>query len=163
MVHYIAGTLGRPTIPLYAHLRVQVSCHIAFCMMTPSNGNIFRITGLLCWEFTGHWWISHTKASDAELWRFRWSAPWINGWVNNCEAGNLRCHHAHYDIIVMGQRITVDLEVSVFKGLTWLRTVSHNECKLVQVMAWCHQATRGDLVEVMAWCHQATTVDLNQC
>ena len=22
-------------------------------------------------------------------------------WVNNCEAGDLRCHHAHYDIIVM--------------------------------------------------------------
>ena len=26
---------------------------------------------------------------------------WINGWVNNHEAGDLRCHHAHYDIIVM--------------------------------------------------------------
>ena len=26
---------------------------------------------------------------------------WINGWVNNREAGDLRCHHAHYDVIVM--------------------------------------------------------------
>ena len=26
---------------------------------------------------------------------------WINGWVNNREAGNLRCHCAHYDVIVM--------------------------------------------------------------
>ena len=26
-------------------------------MMTSSNGNIFRITGRLCGEFTGHWWI----------------------------------------------------------------------------------------------------------
>ena len=26
---------------------------------------------------------------------------WINGWVNNCEAGELRCHCAHYDVIVM--------------------------------------------------------------
>ena len=26
---------------------------------------------------------------------------WINGWVNNCEAGDLRGHHAHYDAIVM--------------------------------------------------------------
>ena len=25
----------------------------------------------------------------------------INGWVNNDEAGDLRCHHAHYDITVM--------------------------------------------------------------
>ena len=25
----------------------------------------------------------------------------INGWVNNCEAGDLRCHRVHYDGIVM--------------------------------------------------------------
>ena len=28
-------------------------------------------------------------------------APWINGWVNNREAGDLRRHRAHYDVIVM--------------------------------------------------------------
>ena len=26
---------------------------------------------------------------------------WINGWVNNREAGDLRRHRAHYDVIVM--------------------------------------------------------------
>ena len=26
---------------------------------------------------------------------------WINGWVNNREAGDLRRYRAHYDIIVM--------------------------------------------------------------
>ena len=26
---------------------------------------------------------------------------WINGWVNNGEAGDLRCHHVHYDVTVM--------------------------------------------------------------
>ena len=26
-------------------------------------------------EFAGHWWIPLTKASDAELWSFLWSAP----------------------------------------------------------------------------------------
>ena len=26
---------------------------------------------------------------------------WINGWVDNREAGDLRCHHAHYDVIVI--------------------------------------------------------------
>ena len=36
-------------------------------MMTSSNGNIFRVTGPLCGEFTGHRWILLTKASDAEL------------------------------------------------------------------------------------------------
>ena len=43
-------------------------------MMTSSNGNIFRVTGHLCGEFTGHLWIPRTKASDAELWCFLWSA-----------------------------------------------------------------------------------------
>ena len=36
-------------------------------MMTSSNGNIFRVTGHLCGEFTGHRWIPLTKASDAEF------------------------------------------------------------------------------------------------
>ena len=44
-------------------------------MMTSSNWNIFRVTGPLCGEFTGHRWIPRTKASDAELWCFLWSAP----------------------------------------------------------------------------------------
>ena len=44
-------------------------------MMTSSNGNIFRVTGHLFGEFTGLRWISHTKASDAELLCFLWSAP----------------------------------------------------------------------------------------
>ena len=26
---------------------------------------------------------------------------WINGWLNNREAGDLRCYRAHYDVIVM--------------------------------------------------------------
>ena len=34
-------------------------------MMTSSNGNIFRITGHFCGEFTGHRWIPRIKASDA--------------------------------------------------------------------------------------------------
>ena len=45
------------------------------CMMTSSNGNIFRVTDHLCGEFTGPRWIPRTKASDAELWCFLWSAP----------------------------------------------------------------------------------------
>ena len=36
-------------------------------MMTSSNGNIFRVTGPLCGQFTGHRWIPLTKASDAEF------------------------------------------------------------------------------------------------
>ena len=52
-------------------------CWLNVCvqdMMTSSNGNIFRVTGLLCGEFTGHLWFPLKKASDAELWCFLWSA-----------------------------------------------------------------------------------------
>ena len=61
--------------------------------MMSSNGNIFRVAGHLCGEFTGHRWIPRTKASDAEL--------WIYGWANNREAGDLRRYRAHYDVTVM--------------------------------------------------------------
>ena len=72
-------------------------------MMTSSNGTIFRVTGPLCGKFTCHRWIPLTKASDVELWCFLWSAPWINGWVNNRVVGYLRRHRAHCDVIVMQQ------------------------------------------------------------
>ena len=69
--------------------------------MTSSNGNIFRATGHLCGEFTGPRWISHAKASDAELWCFLSICVWINGWVNNRKAGDLRRYRVHCDVIVM--------------------------------------------------------------
>ena len=43
-------------------------------MMTSSNGSIFRVAGPLCGEFPDHRWIPLTKASDAELWCFLWTA-----------------------------------------------------------------------------------------
>ena len=67
-----------PSVYMHAHLqRVPKPRHGAFyalTMMTSSNGNIFRATGHLCGEFTGPRWIPRTKASDAELWCFLWSA-----------------------------------------------------------------------------------------
>ena len=43
-------------------------------MMMSSNGNIFHVTDPLLGEITGHRWIPLTKASEAELWYFLWSA-----------------------------------------------------------------------------------------
>ena len=71
--------------------------------MTSSNGNIFRVTGPLWGESTSHPWIPLIKASDAELWCFLICA-WTNGWANNRDAGDLRHHGAHYDVIVMLQQ-----------------------------------------------------------
>ena len=52
-----------------------ILCVIVYIIMTSSNRNFFCVTGPLCGEFVGHRWIPLTKASDAELWCFLWSAP----------------------------------------------------------------------------------------
>ena len=59
-------------------------------MMPLSNGNIFRVTGPLCGEFTGPRWIPPIFVY-----------AWINGWVNNGKADALRRHRSHCDITVM--------------------------------------------------------------
>ena len=41
----------------------ETNIDFIYAMMTSSNGNIFRVTGPLCGEFTGHPWITRTKAS----------------------------------------------------------------------------------------------------
>ena len=56
------------------------------------------------WPFVRgiHWFLVNSPYKGQ--WRgalmFTLICSWINGWVNNREAGDLRCHHAHYDIIV---------------------------------------------------------------
>ena len=69
--------------------------HISVSIMALSNGNIFRVTGPLCGEPTGHRRNPRTHASDAEFWCFLW--------VNNREAGGLRHHCSHYDVTVMSK------------------------------------------------------------
>ena len=75
---------GVPAVWLI-HTR-QTNCCSWHHMMTSSNGNIFRVTGHLCGEITGHRWIPPTKASDAELWCFlclrlnKWLSKQSWGW-----------------------------------------------------------------------------------
>ena len=91
-------------------------------MRTSSNGNIFRVTGPLCREFTGHRWIPLTKASDAELWCFLWSAQLSNIWINNREDDYLRRNRAHYDVIVKCNHTSVNLkDVLSTEVLLWFR------------------------------------------
>ena len=44
---------------------------------------------------------SHHKGQWRGALIFSLICAWINGWVNNGEAGDLRPHRAHYDVIVM--------------------------------------------------------------
>ena len=71
-------------------------------MMTSSNGNNFRVTGHL-WRGIHR---SPVNSPHKDQWRgalmFSLICVWINGWVNNREAGDLRRYRAHYDVTVMG-------------------------------------------------------------
>ena len=75
-------------------------CDNIFIMMTSSNGNIFRITGLC----VGNLPVPVNSPHKGQ-WRgalmFSLICVWINGWVNNREAGDLRRHRGHYDVSVM--------------------------------------------------------------
>ena len=67
-------------------------------MMTSSNGNIFRVTGHLYGEFKGP---RRHKAQWRGALIFSLICVWVNDWVNNREAGDLRLYRTHYDIIVI--------------------------------------------------------------
>ena len=60
--------------------------------------DIFRITGPLFEEFT-------VEFPHKGRWRraliFSLMCVWINGWVNNREADDLRRHRTHYDVTLM--------------------------------------------------------------
>ena len=94
--------------------------------MTSSNGNIFCITGHLCGEFTGDVRGIHRSSVNSPhkgQWcgalMFSLICVWLNGWVNNREAGDLRRYCAHYDVIVMGKlTICMTIRTHVVSFLT---------------------------------------------
>ena len=87
--------------------------------MTSSNGNIFRVAGLLCGEFTGHRWIPSQRPVTGSFDVFFISA-WMNDWVNNDDVGDLRRHRAHYDAIVMDNMHHAWYTAAVwFVGFSW--------------------------------------------
>ena len=101
--------------------------------MTSSNGNIFRVTGHLCGEFTGLRWIPRTKASDAELWFFSLICARINGWINNGEAGDLRRHCAHYNVIVMST--CIESQHAMLPSVSHLAADdSHRNCRFSRLL-----------------------------
>ena len=57
------------------------------------------------WPFVRgiHWLPVNSPHKGQWRWALMFTliCSWINGWVNNHEAGDLRRHHAHYDIIAM--------------------------------------------------------------
>ena len=85
-------------------------------MMTSSNGNIFRITGHLCGEFTG----PCTKASDAELWCFFYLrlikrlSKHSRGWWFETPSRSL-WRHRNYILVWWKLSISSTMDVVIFR------------------------------------------------
>ena len=64
---------------------------------------------------------------------------WINGWVNNCEAGDLRRHRAHYDVTV----ITLKWDRAL--AITSTETPGLSKCQrnLTSALRWRHNGHDG--------------------
>ena len=116
--------------------------------MTSSNGNIFRVTGHLYGEFIDPRWIPRTKASDAELWCFLWSAP-NKHLSKHGEAGDLRHHRAHYDVLHWGTTIAAWIfNIVVIKILFKAQhSIQTRECKILVFLQPCeHSLLRRHLL-----------------
>ena len=67
------------------------------------------------WPFVRRIHRSPVNSPHKGQWRgalmFSLICVWINGWVNNREAGDFRRHCTHYDIIVMGVDVLSDIQL----------------------------------------------------
>ena len=70
---------------------------------------------------------------------------WIIDWVNNREAGDLRCYHAHYGVIVMlkhfahsWSQLSRDLKSSTIKVLGFAQLLSVSGPVMTDALNVCH-------------------------
>ena len=84
---------------VYLHWDKAVAWYpqIIHTMMTSSNGNIFS----RYWSFVWGFHRSPVNSPHKAQWRGGLMFSLICAWVNNREAGDLRRHHAHYDVTVI--------------------------------------------------------------
>ena len=89
--------------------RMKFACRTAMTTVYIDHDDVIK------WKHFPHHWPfvrgihqSPVNSPHKGQWRgalmFSLMYTWINGWVNNHEAGDLRGHHAHYDITVMSVR-----------------------------------------------------------
>ena len=87
---------------------------------------------------------------------------WINGWVNNREAGDLRRHCSHYDVIVMDICVVSrsSYEIVYYLYVVWLKydEISIYVCthmdEFLALVHSCHQTSLMTIHhwdKVMAW------------
>ena len=110
------------SVYLYGNMFIRQEYQLIFTWWRHQMETFSMLLAICARNSPGPWWIPHTKASDAELWCFLWSASEENGWINNREAGDLRRYDAHYDVIVMTYwpHMLSDILVNISSGNEWI-------------------------------------------
>ena len=118
---------------------------------------------IICKHFSRYWpfvWGIHRspvnsphKGQRRGALMFSLICAWINGWINNREAGDLRCHRDHYDVIVMNWPICSSVSLVLY--ITFIRNCNRkyqSEITLHKIEAsfwpyWCwyHWNSRIDI------------------
>ena len=147
--HFFRGLIIRRIFHKCQSFSKHISFQLVMCMMTLSNGNIFHLTGPLCGEFTAHQWIPLTKASDAELWWFLWSAP-EHQWFETPPCSLWRqCNGLQWFSIVKCHDICRCSNDLVMIQCIWVR--SRNCCCLVTWFCYQLIAKPGNKTATVPW------------
>ena len=97
----------------FHHLDIQIWASILTCLRMDvlPHGTPFHHDDVIKWKHFPHNWSfvqgihqspvnSPHNGQRCGTLMFSLICAWINGWVNNCEADDLRRHHAHYGVTV---------------------------------------------------------------
>ena len=101
---------------------------------------------------------------------FSLNCVWINGWVNNGEAGDLRRHHAHYEVIVMSMHNCFEVPIALHFRIilsvhmtesTQTDGINRNLIRVKSEKIWCIRDMKYS--DAVAWCAMSDTyfTDLN--
>ena len=67
-----------------------------------------------------------------------------NGWVNNREAGDLRCRRAHYDVTVMQQQVMGHVRL-------FLRLIPNCDAEFLNIEIYSHWPQKATFQGRMEW------------
>ena len=101
------------------------------------------------WPFMQGIHQSPVNSSHKGQWRgalmFSLICAWLNAWVNQRDAGDLRCHRAHYDVILMLWKMNKEVMAILIWIVKTMNVKSYRQheswCRVLQHL--CHHAKFG--------------------
>ena len=102
----------------------------------------------------------HRKDQSRGALMFSLICAWTNGWVNNREAGELRCHGAHYNVIVMLENNNGMTQA--VRRIQFLRVIISLSCpqgRSKDRLWWVLKSRIGVIhrLFLIYWCHEYIT------